>query len=289
MHYDGNIIRPPSEADSILLQITVGCSHNSCTFCGAYKDKKFKIKSSEQISKDIEYASKHFTNYRRLFLCDGDALILSQDKLVKIFKEINTKLPFINRISLYASAKSIEKKTLEEIKELKDLKLGVVHMGLESGDRQVLELVKKYGSPELMVTEAQKIKNAGIKLFVTVLLGIGGVNKSEEHAISTGKVLSKMEPDYIGALTLMITENTPLYHSLNSGEFKLPDSLNILKELYLMLEHLELKRGIFFANHASNYLPIQVRLPKDKEKTLEMIKSAIGGNIQLKPEWLRAL
>jgi len=289
MHYDGNIIRPPSEANSILLQATVGCSHNKCTFCGAYKGVRFKIKSDDIIFQDIEYASKHFKNYRRLFLCDGDALIIPQKRLLKILAEIKKKLPWINRIGVYANSKSIKMKNIEELKQLKEAGIGIAYMGLESGDDETLKKINKFGDSSLMIDQGRKLRDAGIKLSITVLLGLAGKERSQFHAEKTGMVLSAIDPEYVGALSLMLIPQTPLYEDYEKGLFQLISPMEMLKELRTMIANTNLSMGLFHANHASNYLPIRARLPKDQRSTIELIDRALSGEIALKPEFMRAL
>ncbi len=289
MHYEGNIIRPPSEAGSILLQVTVGCSHNKCTFCGTYRGQRFKIKPHEIIMEDICYAARHFPKTRRLFICDGDGLVISQKRLVNILEEIKRRMPRITRVGIYANTKGIRKKTPEELKELKSLGLGIVYMGLETGDDYTLKAINKGADSHMMTEMGKKVREAGIKLSVTVLLGIAGKERSLIHAKETGRVLSEIDPEYTGALSLMLLPNTPLYEDYISGKFRLPDPDDMLKELGTMIASTNLSKGLFHANHASNYLPIKARLPKDKEKTLALIDRALKGKIGLKPEWMRAL
>lgn len=289
MHYEGNIIRPPSEANSILLQVTNGCSHNKCTFCGAYKGERFKIKDHHIIEQDIDYAANYFREQKRLFLCDGDALIMKQEKLLWMMKEIKTKLPWVNRVGTYANAKSLKRKTLEDLAALKHLGLGIIYMGVESGDDETLQKVNKKATSLDLIEQGIKVREAGIKLSVTVLLGLAGIEKSLVHAQKTGEVLSQMNPNYIGALTLMLVPGTPLYEAFENNKFVLPDQQQMLLELHEMIRFTELDQGLFFANHASNYLPIRARLPRDKDQVLGVLKQAIDGNIKLKPEWLRAL
>ena len=289
MHYEGHCIRPPSEAGSILLQVTVGCSHNKCTFCGSYKDKRFRIKDEETILSDIRYAAKHMRHLDRLFLMDGDALIIPQERLLRLLQTITSHLPWLKRIGTYANAKSIRKKSPEELRELREYGLSIVYLGVESGDNQVLRAVNKGTSAEELKKAGQKVKQAGILLSVTVLLGIGGKELSLQHARATGELLSAMDPDYVGALTVMLIPGTPLYESYQNGSFQLPDQQGILRELREMLSHTQLSQGLFISNHASNYLPIKVRFPQDKPGGLQTIDDALQGGVRLKPEWMRAL
>lgn len=289
MHYEGTIIRPPSEADSILLQVTVGCSHNKCTFCGTYKGERFRIKDESIIDNDIRYAAKHMSFIKRVFLMDGDALILPQRKLVWIMTRIREEMPWIQRIGLYGNSKSILRKTPGELDELRSLGLGIVYLGLESGDAQVLRDIRKGVSPESMIRAGRMVREAGLKLSVTALLGIAGRERSLAHARATGEVLSGIDPTYVGVLTLMVLPNTELGQKAAGGQFDLPTPSELLAELREMLFHTHMTRGLFLSNHASNYLPIKVKMPADKQRALSTIDKALEGSISLKPEWLRAL
>jgi len=289
MHYEGAIIRPPSEAFSILLQVTLGCSHNKCTFCGAYKDKRFAIKDEETILRDILFASRYMRNQHRLFLVDGDALIIPQQRLAGILANIQEHLPWVRRVGTYANAKSIRMKTDEELAELAEKGLGIIYLGVESGDNHTLADVRKGTTAENLITQGKRVKQAGIKLSVTVLLGIAGRSGSLRHAKETGELLSAMDPDYVGALTVMLLPNTPLAEDFAAGHFDLPEKRELLLELREMINHTHLSGGLFFSNHASNYLPVKARLPKEREKTLKLIDAALRGELTLKPEWMRAL
>ncbi|MDJ0829474.1 MAG: radical SAM protein [Desulfobacterales bacterium] len=289
MHYEGNIIRPPSEANSILLQVTVGCSRNKCTFCGTYQGERFKIKPDAIIMEDIAFAAQYCKRQRRVFLCDGDALIIPQKRLLRILQAINKQLPWVTRVGAYANAKSLQMKSDEELKALKANGLGILYMGLETGDDVTLKSINKGASSELMIQMGRKAKENGFKLSVTVLLGIAGPERSQVHAHETGRVLTAIDPDYVGALSLMLIPGTPLHSDYEQGLFELIEPEAMLRELRTMIAHTDLSRGLFHANHASNYLPIKARLPRDKAETLEIIDQALGGNVPLKPEWLRAL
>ena len=289
MHYEGNIIRPPSEANSILLQVTVGCSRNKCTFCGTYRGERFKIKSDRIIMDDIAFAARHCHRQRRVFLCDGDALIIPQKRLLTILDAIRSQLPWVTRIGLYANAKSIQMKSDEELAALKAAGVGIAYMGLESGDDQTLQAICKGAGSQTMIEMGRKVRQAGIKLSVTVLLGIAGRQRSLTHAQETGRVLTAMDPDYVGALSLMLIPGTPLYDDYDEGRFELPEPVEMLQELRVMFAATDLTRGLFHANHASNYLPIKARLPKEKQQTLALIDQALEGHIAMKPEHMRAL
>ncbi len=288
MHYEGHIIRPPSEANSILLQVTVGCSHNKCSFCGTYKGERFRIKEDAVIMEDIAFAAKYCKRQRRVFLCDGDALIIPQKRLMNILIQIKKQIPWVTRVGVYANAKSLRMKTPDELKELKAHGLGIAYMGLETGDDITLKKIDKGASSEKMIQMGRKAKDAGIKLSITVLLGIAGKQRSNIHAQETGRVLSAIDPEYIGALSLMLIPGTPLHQDYTSGTFHLLEPNDMLKELKTMIAATNLSKGLFHANHASNYLPIKARLPKDKKATIEIIEQALAGKVPLKPEHLRA-
>ncbi len=289
MNYEGNIIRPPSEAHSIILQVSVGCSHNKCTFCGAYKGVRFRIKDNVTINDDIAFAARYCQNQNRVFLADGDALIIPTQKLAEIFTAVRENLPWVNRISLYGNTKSILLKSVEELKQLKELGLDRVYMGLESGHAATLKNIRKGVNPEQMIAAADLVNAAGLFLSVTVLLGIAGPTLSKRHAMETGRVLTKMKPNQIAALTLILLENTPLYNDACTGIFQLPDQKTLLEELKIIVESIDLERVQLQANHASNYLSVSGRLGKDKKRILQTIDAAIAGRHHLKAEHHRAL
>lgn len=293
MKYEGMIIRPPSEAGSLLLQVSVGCSHNKCTFCPTYKGEKFRIKSFEEIREDIREAAR--LSLRRpigkVFLVGGDALILPQTRLVEILTELRDNVRGIRRIGLYANAKSVRKKTPEQLIELHALGLGIAYLGVESGSASILEKIRKGATPQQLVDAGRKLKEAGISLSVTVLLGIGGVEGSTEHALETADILSAMDPDYTGALTLMLVPGTPLYDDWKAGRFILPDQYGFLEELGIMIGRSRFTNCFFTSNHASNYLPIRARLPEEKEATVRLIREVVESRDRklLRPEYLRGL
>ena len=289
MNYEGSIIRPPSEADSILLQVTRGCSHNRCTFCAAYKDVSFRIKDDAVIEKDLQYAALNCMHQNRVFLCDGDALIIPHARLTKILAAINRYLPWVHRVGTYANAKSIARISDDELAQLQALGLKIIHMGLESGVDETLRNVDKWGDAAAIIEQGCRLRKVGISLFVTALLGLGGKERSEIHAEQTGRALTAMDPDYVGVLTLMLVPGTKLYQDAEAGVFNIPSASQMLRELRIMLEHTSLSSGIFYANHASNYIPLRVRLPRGKGRALQQIDEAIRGEIPITPEWLRGL
>lgn len=289
MHYEGDIIRPPSEADSIILQVTTGCSHNRCTFCGVYREKKFSIKTDTIIDEDISFASTYCKRQNKVFLADGDALVMPQPRLVAILTKIKKSIPWVNKISLYANGKSIRKKSPEELAQLKELGLTRVYLGVESGDKEVLQDIDKGETPESLLEAGQKLKNAAIFYSVTILLGIADRQKSQQHCINTARLLQKMQPNQVAALTYMPLDNTPLGQSVKKGAFQLYSAEEILVELRTLLQELKNCKTQFYANHASNYLPLAGRLPGKRDTLIESIDSALAGKQSITPEHLRAL
>ncbi len=254
-----------------------------------YKGSRFSIKDDRTIMADIDFAAAHCRHQDRLFLCDGDALIISQERLLNILSAIREKLPWVKRIGTYANTKSIKRKSPEQLLELRENGLQIAYMGLESGDDVTLQNIHKGADAARMIAMGKKIRAAGVKLSITVLLGIGGKERSHIHARETGRVLSAIDPEYVGALSLMLTPGTPLFDAADRGEFILPSPNQMLEELGIMIVHTELSNGYFHANHASNYLPIKAKLPKDKAATLDLIERALQGKVSLKPEYLRGL
>jgi len=291
MKYEGMILRPPSEAESLILQVTVGCSYNRCTFCGAYQGKSFRIKSFEEVKEDIDEVSSYGQRIPRVFLADGDALIIPQKGLHRLLDYLKVKLRGLERVGIYANAKDILRKDLDDLKELKKSGLGIIYLGLESGNGEVLKRIKKNATIDQMVQAAKRVKESGILLSVTVLLGIGGVELSQTHAEDTGRVLSQMDPDYVGALSLMVVPGTPIEEEIRTGKLVLPTPFGLIQELETMIQQCQFTRCFFASNHASNYLPLRIRMPEEKEETLRRIREVLRRKdpALLRPEYLRAL
>jgi len=291
MKYEGMIFRPPSEAESLILQVTVGCSYNRCTFCGAYREKTFRIKRFEEIKEDIDEVNSYSPRIERVFLADGDALIIPQKELIRILSYLKAKLRGLERVGIYANAKDILRKSVEELKALKELGLGIIYLGLESGDPEVLKRIKKNGTVDQVIHAARRVKGSGILLSVTVILGLGGVEGSQIHAQETGKVLSEMDPDYVGALSLMIVPGTPIEREIEARELILPTPFGLIQELETMIENSHMTHCFFASNHASNYLPLRIQLPDEKEEALRRIREVLKKRdpALLRPEYLRAL
>lgn len=282
-------IRPPSEADSILLQVTLGCSANHCTFCGAYKGKPFKRKDPKEIDRDISRYARKYRDARRVFLMDGDALVMNNKELIAILKNLDQAFPRLTRVSSYANGYNIARRSDTELKELYDNKMRLIYMGLESGSQEILDRCKKASGADEMVEAVNRVSQAGIKASVIVLLGLGGKKNSEEHVKCTIEALNRMQPRYLSFLSLMAIPGTPLWEEVEDGSFEELDPLELLKESRDIIKGLELKKTIFRSNHASNYLPLEGSLPKDKERLLRDHNSAINGEVDLKPDFLRGL
>jgi radical SAM superfamily enzyme YgiQ (UPF0313 family) len=293
MDYIGRIYRPPSEANSLLVQVTIGCSHNSCVYCDMYRDKQFRPKPWEQIEADLREAAALAGSFRsdRVFLCDGDALILSTKRLLQILEGIRTHLPWVERVGTYGDTRSVGKKSIAELQELRAAGLGIVYHGMETGDPQVLELIDKGGTQPELIETADKLRAAGITHSVIVLLGIGGVALSEQHAHNTAKTLTRMDPPYVGALTTTIVPGTPLADMAADGRFVLPSKFRMLEELRTIVAESEFSNCRFSSNHASNYLPLRGTLPQDQPRLVALLDEVLarGDERLLKPEHLRGL
>jgi len=289
MKYEGMIFRPPSEADSLILQVTVGCSYNRCTFCSAYQGKRFRIKRFEEIKEDVDEVSPY--KIRRVFLADGDALSIPQKGLLQILSYLKARLKGLERVGVYANAKDILRKDVEELKALRDLGLEILYLGLESGDPEVLKRIKKNATVDQLIRAGKRVKESKILLSVTVILGIGGVESSPSHAAETGKVLSAMDPDYVGALSLMIVPGTPIAKEIETGNLVLPTPFGLIQELETMITNCQFTHCFFASNHASNYLPLRIQMPEQKEEALKRIREVLQRKDPdlLRPEHLRAL
>ena len=290
MEYEGIVIRPPSEADSLILQVSLGCSHNKCTFCPTYKGRRFRIKDLAQIKEEIDEMAG-YGPFPRVFLADGDALVIPQPRLLAIFDYLHKKISGLRRVGIYGNAKSILRKSVEELQALRDRNLGIIYLGVETGDPALLEKVRKGATYEQMVQAGRRVKEAGISLSATVLLGLAGREGGRRHAEATGRILSDIDPDFASALTVMVAPGTPLHEEMKAGSFQLPSPFEMLAELGTIVAHSNFSRCYFTSNHASNYLPIKARLPKDKEAVLKLIHKVVSTKDKslLRPEFLRGL
>ncbi len=286
------IIRPPSEADSYILQATFGCSHNGCTFCGTYPDKPFGLRPINEVLEDISAAGLRFSDMPRVFIADGNALVLPASQLVTILDALGEAFVRLRRVGVYASARDILEKSDDELAVLREKKLQIVYLGLESGSDEVLRRVNKRDSAADMIEAVCKAKRAGMRVSVIALLGLGGVELSAQHAAETGRVVSAMDPQYLSMLTLMLVPGTPLYRQAKDGDFRLPEPDGLLTELREVIRNTDdrLSRCVFRTNHASNYLPLAGVLSRDKASLLATIDDAQNrGPDALRPEGWRAL
>lgn len=293
MDYVGNIFRPPSEARSLLLQVTVGCSWNRCTYCAMYRDpeQRFRAKPFEVVAADIDEAAAAGRPLPRVFLCDGDALVLSTAKLERILRRLRERLPGMRRVGIYGDARTVLRKSVDELAALRALGLGIVYHGVESGDEETLLRIDKGSTRDEAAAAADRLRAAGIRHSVIVMLGIGGTERTREHAAATADLLTEMDPPYVGALTTTIVPGTPLHAAEQQGEFHLPDPWGMLEELETLVARARLSRCAFHANHASNYLPLRLNLPADRDRGLAMIRSALETRdpSRLVPEYRRGL
>ena len=291
MRYSGTVIRPPSEADSYILQVTYGCSHNCCIFCGTYLDKPFRPRETSQVLEDIKLAGTVIPNTRRVFLADGDALVLNPERLTLILGALQDAFPNLERVGTYANAKNFLHKNMDELIALRQKGLGIVYLGLESGSDEVLTRIQKGATSAEMLTAVRRAKYAGMQISVIGILGIAGQDGSVEHARLTGQVVGQMNPDYFSMLTLMLVPGTSLYQQWGAGEFQLPDAEDMLAELRRVIENLDgLTNCVFRTNHASNYLPLHGTLPGDKVHLIELLDNALAqGRDALRPEAWRGL
>lgn len=287
MRYEEPVFRPPSEARSLIIQATIGCSWNKCTFCGIYKMKKFRVREIDEIKEDFRIAKDFYGNCDRIFLADGNALTMETDLLLEIANYANS-LFRLERISCYANPMDILEKSKNELIEIRKSGIKLLYVGIESGDDEILNRIRKGASSEEIYNACQKAHECGFDLSVTVLTGIGGRERMKENAVNTARLLNRIQPKYTGVLTYIPVPNTPLYFKIKRGEFDLPNAIENLLELRMLVENLE-ARTIFRCNHASNYLPIGGNLPDDKLKILKKIDYALKNPRILKPEWLRGL
>jgi radical SAM superfamily enzyme YgiQ (UPF0313 family) len=292
MPQDTIVIRPPSEANSFLLPVTVGCSHNACAFCSTFYDFKFAVRREEDILRDIDAVAANYSrSVRRVFLENGDALMAPQVILVNVLQRLKERFPYLERVGTYATPKSALLKSPEELKRLHELGLSIAYLGVETGDEELLKKINKGATRAQIVEAGRKLKQAGITTSVTVILGLAGPEGSEKHAIATGKILTEIDPDFSGALTLMLMERSPLHKDYLEGRFKLISPFQSLVELKLIIENSNFTDCFFTANHASNYLPIKVRLPQQKAEALKLIEKVLASKDAslLRPEYIRAL
>ena len=285
MRYDSDLLyRPPGEWKSYLLQCTIGCSNNQCTFCGMYKEKKFRIRPTQEILEDIDMARAYYgPGLQRVFLMDGDAIIIKTEDLLRILRKLYDTFPALEKVTLYAGPRSTLSKTPEELKALHDAGLSRAYLGVESGSDAVLKFIHKGVNAQQMLQAGQRLVETGIDLWVTVILGITGEGGDwKEHILSTAKIINEMKPRHLSAMTFAPAKGTPLGDDVLAGRFKVYGPDHILEECRLLIEHLDVDPLHFTSNHASNYLPLKGGLPEDREKFLSLIDQALEGKIRLR-------
>ena len=289
MRYYGAVYRPPSEAYSLIVQVTYGCSHNTCAFCSMYKEKRFALRPLDEVLEDFHIARQTYRHVDKVFLADGDALVRKASELYTILDTIRELFPECQRVTSYASPASIRIRTDEELQTLRAKGLTMVYMGLESGCDEVLKLMHKGHMSDEIVAMGQKVRRNGIALSVTAITGLGGPELMERHAVETAKAFNAMNPEYIGMLTLMVEPGTPLYDWVRDGEFQLLTQPQVLRETRLLVENLDSPGSVFRMTHASNYLVLKGTLNQDKEVMLRTIDAAEHDLSRLRPEEWRGL
>ena len=289
MRYFGRVFRPPSEAYSLIVQVTYGCSHNTCAFCEMYKEKRFAIRPLEEVLEDFRMARRRYAKVGRVFLADGDALVRKASDLYIILDTIRELFPECERVTSYGSPSSIKIRTDEELRTLREKGLTMIYMGLESGCDEVLKLMRKGHTSEEIVAMGKRVRAAGMALSVTAITGLGGQELMEKHAIETAEAFNAMNPEYIGLLTLMVEPETPLYDWVEAGKFNLLTQQQVLDETRILVEHLDSPGSVFRMNHASNYLVLKGTLNGDQQAMLDQIAYAEKHLNSLRPEHWRGL
>lgn len=286
------VFRPPSEADSLILQVMYGCSHGTCTFCGMYLDKRFRVRPFAEVKEDVEGLAPGLKQHvRRVFLADGDALALPTRSLVRILELLATHLPRLERVSAYANARSLLRHSVEDLRQMREHGLELVYVGLESGDDVTLTRTGKGLTSAEIISACRKAKEAGLAVSVTAILGLGGLERFLEHAQATGRALSAIDPDYIAMLSLMLVPGTPLAEEVARGHMVIPGPRGLLRELREIIAATDVTKAVFRTTHASNYLPLEGTLPDDKQALLQVLDRvlAMGDTAPLRPEYLRGL
>jgi radical SAM superfamily enzyme YgiQ (UPF0313 family) len=289
MRYEGKLYRPPSEADAYIVQATIGCSWNHCTYCDMYRDKSFRVRELGETLADLDAAARTFgPRVEKLFVADGDALVLPMDHWRAILDRARAVFPNLRRVSCYAMARNVAGKSDAELAELREGGLSTLYIGPESGDDATLKRIAKGDDAAAHVEAARRAHAAGMALSVIALLGIGG-DRAEDHARATADLVTAMDPEYFAALTVTVVPGTPLATLRAKGRFEVPAVPDLLRELRVMIDHARPRDAVFRTNHASNYLPLAGRLPRDRGRILGVIDAALEGRIALRAERARGL
>ena len=289
MRYEGKLYRPPSEADALIVQATIGCSWNHCTYCDMYREKTFRVRDLGEVLEDLAIAARQVgPHVEKLFVADGDALVLPMEHWRAILAAARASFPALRRVSCYAMARNVLAKTDDELRELADAGLTLLYVGPESGDDATLKRIAKGDDAAAHVEAARRAHEAGMAMSVIALLGIGG-DRWEEHARATGQLVTAMDPAFFSALTVTVVPGTPLATLARRGKFAVPAVPDLLRELRVMIEHARPTDATFRTNHASNHLPLGGRLPRDAARILATIDAALDGRVRLRPEHTRGL
>ncbi len=290
MRYEGVVYRPPSEAGSLIIQLTIGCARNTCTFCAMFKEKQFRVRKLDEVVADLEEARRYYSHIkvRRIFLADGDALIVKTKDLLYILEQIHRLYPEVERISAYGAPADVLMKSDEELRQLKEAGLDMIYIGAESGDDVVLADVKKGVTSAQLIEAGQKLKRAGMVVSITLISGLGGTARVKEHALGSARVISAIKPEYVGFLTLMVEPGTPLYDDWKAGKFQLLGPREVLQEMRLFVEEVDSEGTVFRANHASNYVPLKGTFNRDKEEMLRQIAQAEEAGV-FRPDMFRGI
>ena len=290
MRYEGQIYRPPSEADAYILQATIGCSWNHCTYCDMYREKAFRVRDLDEMLADIRTARRSFgDNVTKVFVADGDALVLDLPHWEAILPACRDAFPRMKRVSAYATAMNVNDKRVDDLKRLRELGLSLLYMGPETGDDVTFKRIAKGSSFDEHVEAARRAHEAGMKVSAIFLLGAGGTERSKEHAEGSAKLITEMDPEFVSALTLTVIPGTPIDKMQAQGKFTLPTVTRMLEELRTIVAEASPTDAVFRTNHASNYLPLAGRLPQDRERIVEALDKALAGEISLRPESSRGL
>ena len=288
MQYYGNVYRPPSEARSLIIQATVGCSNNNCTFCTMYKGDKFHMRKLEDVLADLKEMSLKYPWIDRIFIADGDALVLSTDYWVQMLDFIRGNFPNIQRITSYATAADINRKSDEDLALLREKGLEMLYIGFETGDDELLKDIRKNMTRAEYVESIKKAHKAGFQTSVTVIAGLGGKARWEQNAISTAELITETKPTYLSYLTIRLYPGTELYDDYKAGRFEMPSTDEILYEIRTFIDHVDAEGTIFRSNHASNYVGLKGTLNKDKQAMIDQIDDALVKR-NFRPEYYRSL
>ena len=290
MRYEGSVYRPPSEAYSLIIQVTIGCAHNKCTFCSMFKDKKFRVRKVDEVLEDLDSARQHYRRVERIFLADGDALVLQTKDLLLILDYIKKLFPECERVGIYGSPQDVLRKSVDELKELLEHGIGIVYIGAESGSDKVLKDINKGATRAEIIAAVKRIEASGIQASVTFISGLAGIDGWEDHAIESGTMISQMEPSYVGLLTLITEPGAELHRDIREGRFKTLSPVEVLKETELLLENTNVtKNCVFRSNHASNYVSLKGDLPQDRGRMLKQLRTAMNNSDMIKDDRFRML